>query len=165
MSFVLRLDRRSSVQCTGWYHTGPFVILPPACRTGLWFLITLLLLTPAPVHAEWVAVDKHYQSPGLQTVYVDSATIRRDGSLVTMVSLIDWTWMQGNRSPSRFFSTETKKQFDCAQKRLRLLAYSEFSKPMGTGRRNDGYVDQDHWLPVRPETIDHALWEMACSKG
>ncbi|MGQ0666483.1 MAG: surface-adhesin E family protein, partial [Nitrospiraceae bacterium] len=63
---------------------------------------------------------------------------------------------------SRFLSTTTHKEFDCAQKRLRLLAHSSFLKHMGTGRRNDGYVDKDHWLPVRPETINHALWEVAC---
>ena len=47
-------------------------------------LITLLVLSHGPVYAEWVAIKKDYLSSTLQTVYVDPATIRREGNLVTM---------------------------------------------------------------------------------
>ena len=134
-------------------------------------LITLLVLSRGPVYAEWVAVEKNYLSPGLQTVYVDPDTIRREGNLVTLWQLNDFKWMQGNAGmgrlgfgPHRFLSTKTHKQFDCAEKRLRLLAFTEFSRRMGTGIRNDGYVDKGNWLPVEPDSINHALWEVACNK-
>lgn len=125
----------------------------------------------SPVHTEWVAVEKDYLSPQMQTVYVDPATIRREGNLVTMWQLIDFKWMQGTgavinpyRSPHGFFSTKTRKQFDCLAKRVRLLEFTAFSHHMGTGRPNNGYVDQDNWLPVKPDSINHALWEVACGK-
>ena len=98
------------------------------------------------------------------TVYVDSNTIRKEGSLVTMWQLIDFKTMQGGRSPSRFSSTKIHKEFDCAEKRLRLLAFTEFSRRMGTGIAANGYVDKDNWLPVKPDSINHALWEVACGK-
>jgi hypothetical protein len=136
-----------------------------AYLSGLWVLITLLLLSTAPVNAEWVAVERDYLVPGLQTVYVDSDTIRREGRLVTMRQLIDFKWMQGSaRGPTRFLSTETHKQFDCAEKRLRLLAFSEFSHRLATGIRADGYVDTGRWIPVEPESMNQALWEVACGK-
>ena len=129
------------------------------------FLITLLVLSPGPVYAEWVAVEKKYQTPDRQTVYIDPATIRRDGNLVTLVILIDWTWMQGNYvGTPRFLSTTTHKQFDCTVKRLRLLAFTEYYGRMATGIAAAGYVDQDNWLPVKPESVNHALWEVACDK-
>ncbi len=134
-------------------------------------LITLLVLSSGPVYAEWVAVEKKYQSPGLQTVYVDPDTIRREGNLVTIWQLIDFKWMQGNvgmgrlgYGPHRFLSTKTHKQFDCAEKRLRLLAFTEFSRHMGTGIAANGYVDEDNWIPVEPDSINQALWEVACGK-
>ena len=128
-------------------------------------LITLLFLSSAPVNAEWVAVERDYLVPGLQTVYVDSDSIRREGSLVTMRQLIDFKWMQGSaRGPTRFLSTETHKQFDCAEKRLRLLAFTEFSHRLATGIRADGYVDTGRWIPVEPDSINQALWEVACGK-
>ena len=104
-------------------------------------------------------------------MYVDPDTVRREGNLVTMWQLIDFKWMQGNQGigpfgfgPHRFFSTKTHKQFDCAEKRVRLLAFTEFSRRMGTGVPANGYVDNGNWIRVEPESINHALWEVACGK-
>jgi hypothetical protein len=123
------------------------------------------MLSGAPAYAEWVTVEKDYLLPGLRTVYVDSETIRREGNLVTLWQLVDFKWMQGSpRGPTRFLSTTTHKQFDCAEKRLRLLAFTEYSQRMGTGIPAGGYVDKDKWLPVEPESINHALWEVLCGR-
>jgi hypothetical protein len=138
---------------------------PVAYFSGLCSLIIFLFLSRIPAHAEWVAAEKDYLLPGLQTVYIDPDSIRREGNLVTIWQLIDFKWMQGNpRSPTRFLSTKTQKQFDCADQRVRLLTFTEFSRRMGTGIRNDGYVDKDNWLPVEPESINHTLREVVCSK-
>jgi hypothetical protein len=137
----------------------------PAYWSGFWALITLLVLSTVPAYAEWVAVEKDYLLPGLWTVYVDPETIRREGNLVTIWQLIDFKWMQGNpRGPTRFVSSEAHKQFDCAEQRLRLLSFTEFSRHMGTGIPADGYVDTGDWLPVEPESLNQALWEVACGK-
>lgn len=138
---------------------------PVAYFSGLCSLIIFLFLRSIPAYAEWEAVEKDYLLPGLQTVYVDPESIRREGNLVTIWQLIDFRWMQGNpRGPHRFLSTKTHKQFDCVEKRVRLLAFTEFSRGMGTGMPRDGYVDKDNWLPVEAESISHALWEAACGK-
>lgn len=139
--------------------------LPPASALCFWSLITFLILSNIPAYAEWVAVEKDYLLPGFQTVYVDPDTIRREGNLVTIWQLIDFKWMQGSaRGPARFSSTKTLKQFDCTEKRLRLLAFTEFSLQMGTGKPIDGYVDNENWLPVEPDSINYALWQLACGK-
>jgi len=85
-----------------------------------------------------------------------------------MWQLIDFKLMQGNQGMGplrfgshRFLSTKTHKQFDCMGKRIRLLAFTEFSRQMRTGRAAHGYVDKDNWLPVEPESINQALWEVA----
>lgn len=136
---------------------------PLAYFSCFWLLVMLLFLSTVSAYAEWVVVEKDYLLPGLQTVYLDPESIRREGDLVTMWQLIDFTWMQGNpRGPTRFLSTRTHKQFDCAEKRLRLLAFTEFSGGMGKGILAHGYVDKDNWLPVEPESINQALWEIAC---
>jgi hypothetical protein len=131
----------------------------------------LLALGGDLVYAGWVAVEKDYLDPGRQTVYFDPGTVRREANLVTMWQLTDYKWMQGNAGfgrfglgPHRFLSTTTRKQFDCATQRVRLLAFTEFSRHMGTGISANGYVDQDVWLTIEPESINHALWELACGK-
>ena len=138
---------------------------PLAYFLCFWSLVTLLFLSTVPAYAEWLAIEKDYLVPGRQNVYVDPDSMRREGNLVTMWQLIDYTWMQGNpRGPTRFLSTKTHKQFDCTEKRLRLLAFTEFSRHMGTGIAAHGYVDKDNWLPVEADSISHALWEVACGK-
>jgi len=147
------------------YNVGSLLTLPLACVLSFWTLITLLVLSTVPAYAGWVVVEKDYLLPGLQTVYVDPDTIRRDGNLVTMWQLIDFKWGQGNgRGAHRFLSTKTHKQFNCAEKRIRFLAFTEFSRRMGTGIPADGYVDTGNWLAVEPESINQALWEMVCGQ-
>jgi hypothetical protein len=133
--------------------------------SGFCSLITLLFLTSVPAYAGWAVVEKDYLLPGLQTVYIDPDNISREGNLVTMWQLIDYKWMQGNpRGPTRFLSTKTQKQFDCADQRVRLLAFTEFSRRMGVGIPRNGHVDTDNWLPVEAESMSRALWEIACGK-
>jgi hypothetical protein len=153
-------------------HQVRYVLNPPsAYLAGFWSLITVLFLFNVPAHAKWVAIEKDYLLPGSRTVYVDPDTTRREGNLVTIWQLIDFKWMQGTAGmgplgfgPHRFLSTKTHKQFDCEEKRVRLLAFTEFSHHMGTGIRADGYVDKNRWLPIEPESINQALWEVACGK-
>ena len=57
---------------------------------GFASLITLLVLSSLPAYAEWMAVEKDYLLPGLQTVYVDPDTIRRKVDLVKMRELYDF---------------------------------------------------------------------------
>ena len=144
----------------------PFLELPLSYFSGVWSLITLLLLSSGPAYGEWVAVEKNNPLPGLQTVYVDPDTIHREGKLVTIWQLIDFDKGIGplGHEPHRFFSTKAHKQFDCADKRFRWLAYTEFSRNMGTGLAANGDVDKDNWLLVEPVSIDQALWEVVCGK-
>jgi hypothetical protein len=120
-----------------------------------------------PTYAEWMAIGQQYQSPGLQTVYIDPDTIQRAGSRVTVSAMIDWTWMQGNRSPTRFYSTRMTKQFDCAEQLVRSLAATDFYGHMGSGEPigGSGHTGESHWINVEPKSLNQGLWEVACGKG
>lgn len=133
------------------------------------FLLPLAALSGGPAAGEWVPLEPQYQAPGLYTVYVDPDSLSRQGDLVTLWHLTDYTMMQGNvgfggLGSHRFFSTKTRKRFDCARKRVRLLAYEEYYGHMATGRRNDGIVDQDTWLSVEPDSLNDGLWVRACAQ-
>ena len=125
-------------------------------------LIILLLLNSAPAYAEWVKVSDSNEAG--KTVYVDPTTIRRNSNLVKMWQLIDYKTMQGGRSPSRFSSTKIHKEFDCADERLRLLALTNFWGNMGTGEPSGAYVEGGNWVAVEPDSMNQALWEVACNK-
>lgn len=136
---------------------------------GIWFICDGVSFSS--VETRWVPIEEAYQTPSLHTVYVDPDSISRDGNVVVLRQLTDYLWMQGNAGfgrfgpgPHRFFSTVTRKEFHCADKRVRLLAFTEFSHHMGTGRPADGYVDQSQWLPIEPTSINEGLWKIACSQ-
>ena len=169
MPFSIQLDPRVSVQDPATNNSGALPNLPLGYLFGFWSIITQLVLCSAPVYAEWVAVEEPDPSPGIRTLYVDPTSIRRQGNLVTLWYLIDFTWMQGNAGmgpfrfgPHRFFSTTTQKQFDCREKRVRLLTFTEYSLHMGMGTPRNGYVDPDKWIPIEPKSINEALWEVGC---
>ena len=164
MAFMIRPSRRFPVQCLVLSNAGPYRKLLLTCFAGIWCLIALGVLRGEPVSAEWVALDEPYQSLGLQIVYVDPTTIRQEGNLVMLWQLTDYRWKQGGIVGRRFLSSKTQKQFDCPARRYRRLVFIDFSGHMGTGDPRDGYVDQDIWLPVEPETLNHALWEVACGE-
>lgn len=139
----------------GGTHTAHFV--------KFWLLITFLALSRGPVYAEWVAVKKPYQAPGLETAYFDPGTIHREGNRVALWQLTDIKWLPGALTP-RLLSKKIHKQFDCVEYRVRVLAITEFSRQMGTGKAADGYIENGNWLPVEPGSVNQALWEAACGK-
>ena len=126
-------------------------------------LITLLAFTSGPASAEWVKLEGPYQSPGMQTVYVDPATMHRDGLLVTFWQLTNYWGIKGGMMGLRYKSTKTQKEFDCASKRVRFLSFAEFSGPMGTGTQMRGLFD-NVWRSVDPASLDQTLWDLACSR-
>jgi len=121
--------------------------------------------------AEWVAIEKDYLDPDLRTVSIDPNTMYREGTSATVWQLTDYKMRQGGvgfgafmMSPHRFFSSKTQKQVDCQNKRIRLLAYTEFLQHMGTGTASNGYMDHTAWLPIEPASVNHAIWEVLCGQ-
>src|SRR5207237_3295525 len=115
-------SRRVPLPCSVTYHASSFRMFPPACLAVLWSLITLLVLSSAPVYAEWVAVERDYFLPGQWTIYIDPDTIQREENLITVGQLIDFKRMQGGRRTTRLLSAKDHKQLVCAEKRFRYLA-------------------------------------------
>jgi len=152
-----------TAQCSDIDNVRLSIKLLPASFLVCWLLCLLLVFNNSPASADWVAVEKPYPVRELQTLYIDPATMRREGNLVEVWQLTDYRWMQGGpRSSLRFLSTTTRKQFECMDKRLRLLGYTEYSRRMAAGNASNGYVDKDRWLQVEPDSINEALWEILC---
>lgn len=128
-------------------------------------LTTVLVLSSTLVFADWMVVERDYFSPGLHTVYMDPTSLHRDGNLVTISHMIDYKWMQGNYvGTPRFLSTTARKQFDCANRRVRSLSFTEYYGHMATGVATSAYVANDQWQLVESQTLNHALWEISCGQ-
>jgi hypothetical protein len=162
MPFSIRPHRRIPVHCAVMLKASPSFKLPLACFLGFWSMITLLVLNSDPVYAEWVAVGSN-DEPGM-TVYLDPDTIRREGDLVTVWELLDYKTAQTQKGLSHL-SIKVQFKYDCANERHRLLAFSQYAGNMGRGKVMLSNSDEVKWAPVAPDTLNHSLWTVACSKG
>jgi len=153
--------RRFPVPCPVACNAAPFLKLPLQYFLGCWLLIMLLVLSSGPVYAGWELTSGDDQT-GL-TVYVDPDTIRREGSLVKMWQLYDYKTVQTVAGDS-LLSFKRYNEYDCADERTRMLAYTWFSGNMGTGHVVYSTPDEQQWEPVVQGSINRALWRVACSK-
>ncbi len=137
------------------------------CYFRLCLAITCLILIDGPAYAGWLALEEHYQSHPLQTVYLDPHSVHGDGNVVGISVLIDWKAMQGGRTPTRFYSTTLTKQFDCVGKLVRTISSMDYYGHMGTGEVIGGgsAISEGHWAAVEPGTSTEGLWKAACEKG
>ena len=120
----------------------------------------MLLLTATTVMAEWTLVGSTHN----YIQYVDRTTIRRNGNLVKMWDLRDYTKVKTVSGVS-FLSSKTQSEYDCKEEMRRDLAFTWFSGQMGNG--NVIYSNgnsSDEWAPIGPGSIAEVLWEIACGK-
>jgi cellobiose-specific phosphotransferase system component IIB len=128
--------------------------------------------------AEWVEVTAIHsqESPESQIAYVDPATVHKNGNLVNMVVLVDHQsgLSKGmDNKIAKFFSMskgditkswKVQDEFDCKDKKLRMLSYLAYSDHMGNGDNVPNDVVTGDWKPVIPGSIGDALWKYACGK-
>ena len=161
MPFTLRPFRRFPVQCAVTYNAGSFLKLPLTYCSGFWLLITLLVLNSGPVNAEWVALGT--TDDGM-SIYADPGTIRRTGDLVKMEALYDFKTIrtvEGNP----YLSYKVQREYDCAEERIRYLAFTFFSGNMGSGKVVPTTSDeQQKSEPVQSDSIGLTLFKAACAK-
>ena len=129
-------------------------------------LITLLVLSSGPAHAEWLLLGGDNQAG--MALYLDPGTIRRNGDQVTMWILYDFKTVQTKEVGDSFLSATIQREYDCRSERTRLLAITNYSDQMGSGKMvSTSTFDEPKWVPVaplEPGTIAQDLWVVACSK-
>lgn len=134
---------------------------------GVMLMIGLaaIVLVGAPAYAEWTLLDHRYQEPGFRMVSVDRDSIKQEDGLGTVSVLIDWTMMQGGRSPTRFYSTIARKQVNCPNKLIRLTAFADYDGHRGMGKRIASGEQEGPWRPVEPGSVNEGIWTLVCGQG
>lgn len=148
-----------------------FTIFPYPCVPGpyavkynakLGLLIAVLLMSVGPAYAEWQVVDKddHHE----YAVYIDPDTIRRNGEVVQMWALLDFETTQTKPSLP-FLSVKARREIDCTEERIRLLAVMAFSGNMGSGEVVYRYSDSnDQGISIEPGSVAESLWTLVCNE-
>ncbi len=125
-------------------------------------LLTLMLVfINTSAMAEWTEVEWTHEDGGL-TLYVDYTTIRKVGNKVKMLSLVDFEVIE--KEEIDLFSSRTKDEFDCEEKKMRQLFYALYSGSMGSGKMEHSNDEYLKWTPVEPGSMGEAMWKIACGK-
>jgi hypothetical protein len=158
--FTIHPYHRFPVQYPVTHNTGPFLKLPLTYFLAFGSLITLLLLSSGPAYAEWVRVSG--TDDGL-IAYVDLNTIRREGHFVTVWVLYDYKTSR-TVGKALMLSSKAQHEYDCAEKRSRVLALGDYDSRMGMGKVINSDLRHSEWAPVEPWTINQRMWTFACGK-
>ena len=131
--------------------------------TIFWSVLAFIFLNSVPAHAEWRPITYAPGSGGF-AIYIDPATVLRQGDLVKMLVLYDFKFVQVIKDKS-YLSATWQQQFDCAEHRSRQLAYKYHSDSMGNGKVMFAGDDEGNkWSPVAPKSAAAILWNIVCAK-
>ena len=122
----------------------------------------MLLSVSGAASAEWTQSGESDN----YILYVDRATIRRNGNFVKMWSLQNFKTVQKSAAGGEsYLSVKEQSEYDCKEEKWRLLAFTWFDGKMGNGKVVVSDSDfRDKWSPVGPESIGEILWKIACGK-
>src|SRR5262245_2695229 len=90
----------------------------------------LLLLHCVSAWAEWTRIADDEEATG----YADSASIRMQGNTAKMWSLLDYKAVQQHEVGPPYLSATTQFEYDCAEKRFRMVEVVVYSASMGRGK-------------------------------
>lgn len=124
-------------------------------------LLLLILLFPVLAHAEWTLIKT--LGDGEVKVYIDSATIKRNGNVVEFSTLFDYATVR-TLSGAPFRSATMQDEIDCAGKQSRTLAVISHSEAMAGGHVVSTATGYASWTPIAPKTIPSATLKFVCKK-
>ncbi len=120
---------------------------------------SLLLLASGAAAAEWTALGR---ADEIYAAFADKASIRRNGSVVTMYGLYDFRRQDFTPEGRGLYSTTVLREYDCDGRRVRLLSSIDFSGHMGEGSAVSTSKRLGRWEPIVSGGVDEAYWDVAC---
>jgi hypothetical protein len=118
-----------------------------------------LVLACSNAAAEWTAVNG---GDYIHTPYADKASIRRAGERVRMSGLYDFKRQDFTPEGRGLYSSVVLREYDCAQRQVRLLSAIDFSGHLGTGEAVGASTRAGRWESIVEGGVDEAFWRFAC---
>ena len=120
---------------------------------------TGLVFCCASAAADWNPVGS---GDYIASAYADKATLRRTGPLAKMSGMYDFRRQDFTPAGRGLFSTVVLREYDCGERRVRLLSSIDFSGAMGTGEVVDSSTRAGRWESIVAGGVDEAYWIIAC---
>jgi surface-adhesin protein E len=129
------------------------------------YLLMLVAACSRPVATDWIAVNDTAPTADGFVTYAAPSTIRKTGTTVKMLSMIDFKVIPGAALDRPHFSWIDEWEYECQYKSLRPIGFREYAGNMGTGENVFSLTSPAfQGIAVKPGTVSEALWKMACGK-
>lgn len=122
------------------------------------FALCLLMLMVDPAFAAWVKFGANDDSSIV--MYIDPATIRKEGNLRRIWELQDLKNGDGNGG----YSYRMLSEYDCKGGRVRFLSFTVFPERMAAGRSLARGDEPMEWRHIAPGEITGDVLERVCRK-
>ena len=125
-------------------------------------LLVCLMMTCSVSWAEW----EIYQIDDEVTRYLDRETIRKNGDIVKMWDMVDYSSYQDFQG-KKYKSAKGYTVYDCKSEARATSALVFYSDVIGRGDviMSNSRLEKDwQWKPIVPETIGQFVWKIACGK-
>ena len=119
------------------------------------FLVALAVLASS-AQADWVKMGETDEG----SLYIDTATVLRDGHVRQVWELTDLT----QRDEGGELSRRTRVQYDCKQGRTQVLSISTHWEPMAAGATLFSVAREGAWKAVPPETAYAKAFDLLCAQ-
>ena len=120
-------------------------------------LLLIAIFLTGSAWADWARISGNAEL----TYYIDPATIRKDGNLRKVWSLLD---RKEPDEKSAELSTRTRQEYDCKEERYRFLNMTEHSGQMATGNTLKSINTPSEWWDVPPKSMVEIVLKAVCSK-
>ncbi|MGB7816855.1 MAG: surface-adhesin E family protein [Methylotenera sp.] len=126
--------------------------------------IIILSLVCTNVMAAWTKLESTHDAR--VTVYADIGKIRNRGmmSKVKMRHLLNFQNKEITSSGRAYQSRKELVEYDCDKEHYRVLASSQHTGIMGSGKVVSFTSYTKQWQPVETNTLEEKLWKVACDK-
>ena len=112
--------------------------------------------------AEWQLIGSNGKEFSL---FIDPVVATRNGPYVSIPQMVTYGYPQvAYPEGQRFFSEKSQVDFDCAGKRMRVLATDQYSGSFTDGRVVNRKAETRAWVPVQSRTNMEVAWMRACNR-
>jgi hypothetical protein len=130
-------------------------------------LMVCLMMTCSVSWAEWEFSVVGESDDFEITYYSDKSTIRRNGDIVKMWSLKEYSVMQKTFNGVNYKSSKVLNSYNCKYESSTQVSIVHYSNSMGNG--NVVYTvtfkeSELEWEPYVPGSLGQVLWKIACRK-
>ena len=101
------------------------------------------------------------------TFYHDKSTIRKNGVIVKIWEMRDYSAVQTNDEGKRYQSEAVLWAFNCREETKTVTSFVEYSGSMGSGNVVNSISVKEsvlQWTPIVPRSVAEETWKISCGK-